>query len=76
MNKVLGPSGRVCPRCRGCKIRRCRCLNADSSCETCGYEWHTCPVHQLLIEGPSDHSGSGCQCPPEPHDFFLDPDPR
>lgn len=57
--------GDRCPVCGSEAQIRCRCILADCACSN-GHEWHTCPVHGVVVIGRGDHTASQkCSCPTE-----------
>lgn len=69
MPKIIEVQTR-CPICHGEVARTCKCPRTDSVCEN-GHEWHTCTVHNVYVEGHSDHSTdtSSCTCGQDPVDY-------
>jgi hypothetical protein len=59
------PGGSPCPVCTERCVERCKCDLGDSRCKN-GHDWFTCPVHQLIVLGNSDHNKGYevCQCRP------------
>lgn len=50
-----------CPVCGEKRTSSCRCMRADSRCPN-NHEWHNCTVHNVVVIGPSDHSGDTYRC--------------
>lgn len=62
---TLGADARTCPACSQPATSWCKCALGDARCAS-GHEWHTCPVHKVIVRGASDHAHADkCSCPTE-----------
>lgn len=54
-----------CPMCGGIATRTCKCPRGEKTCVN-GHTWHRCTVHNVVVEGRSDHTRNidECTCRP------------